>query len=70
MNKQERGKALGMAIGVLSLPFMDGLFLMIAWNAIAPKFNLPTFSYWVCFAVMWTLKTLVAKLTPKKEGTT
>lgn len=48
-------------------PLLNGLFLMIAWEAVAPHFGLPTFSFWVYFAVMWTVRAVFHALRPKAE---
>lgn len=48
-------------------PLLNGLFLMIAWEAVAPHFGLPTFSFWVYFAVMWTVRAVFHALRPKQE---
>jgi len=48
-------------------PLLNGLFLKIAWEAVAPHFGLPTFSYWVYFAVMWTVCAVFHALRPKQE---
>ena len=48
-------------------PLLNGLFLMIAWEAVAPHFGLPTFSFWVYFAAMWTVRAILHALRPKQE---
>lgn len=35
----------------LTTLFLNSLMLYIAWNAIAEATGLPTFGFWVCFAV-------------------
>lgn len=39
----------------LATLFLTSLMLYIAWNAIAKATGLPTFGFWVCFAVNWII---------------
>ncbi len=56
-----------MTIFSLFEPLLNGLFLMIAWETVAPHFGLPTFSFWVYFAVMWTVRAVLHALRPTQE---
>lgn len=47
--------------------FLNGLFLMIAWNAIAGHFNMPTFDYWVFVGVSWVVVDILETIRPKLE---
>lgn len=40
---------------------IDGIILTITWNAIAWKFNLPTFPLWIGIGVIWSFRTLFPK---------
>jgi hypothetical protein len=47
------GAVVGSIIASIIPSLLGGLFLMIAWNAIAWECNLPQFGYWVCVAVFY-----------------
>lgn len=49
--------------------FLGGLCLMTAWNAIAWEYNLPQFSYWVCFSAFYVVRSILfVARTPKKDS--
>ena len=47
------GTIIGSIIASIIPSLLGGLFLMIAWNAIAWECNLPQFGYWVCVAAFY-----------------
>ena len=56
---------LGTVVGHL----VNGLFLMLAWNAIAAAADLPTFSYIVYVAIAWTVRWVLKSLAPTINNT-
>ena len=40
----------------LATLFLTSLMWYIAWNAIAKATGLPTFGFWVCFAINWLVE--------------
>lgn len=61
-NKKTLSVSIGTIIGWFISIFLDGLMLMIAWNAIGAACGLPTFSYWVYVAVFWVVRSLCNSL--------
>ena len=56
---KENLTTIGVAIMVL---FLGGLFVHVAWNAIAWAFNLPQFEYWVCVCFIGALCIICGQL--------
>jgi hypothetical protein len=54
---------IGTLVGLAIPSFIGGALLMIAWNAIAWEFNLPQFSYWICFCAFYVIRALFSRNT-------
>lgn len=53
---------IGAIVGIAIPSLIGGAFLMIAWNAIAWEFNLPQFSYWICFCAFYVIRAIFMKV--------
>lgn len=49
-------------LAAIAVLFLGGLFIFVAWNAIAHACNLPEFSYWVCVCFVGALGVICNQL--------
>lgn len=60
--KNEIRENLVSILGTIIALFLGGLFVYIAYNAVAFELNLPNFNYWVCVCGVGALKLICGSI--------